>query len=216
MTKIKICGLMRQEDITAVNCLLPDYIGYIFASGRRRVTPEQALQFSRNLRPEICPVGVFVNEKADRICRIVEQGSIRAVQLHGQETPEQVGKLKKRLEGIGALIPGMRDRAKVPIIRAVRMDQDHRLDEWEQSEADYLILDAGEGGTGTVFDHCLLEKIERHTKPWFLAGGMNPDNAAEAVRRFHPFGIDVSSGVETDGRKDKDKIERMIRSIRNE
>lgn len=206
MTKIKICGLTRQEDIEAVNRFLPDYVGFVFAPSRRQVTPEQALALSRMLRREICPVGVFVNEHEDTICRIVEQGGIRMVQLHGQERPEQVRQLKKRLSMVG----------EAAVIKAIRMEPGHRLDEWQQSEADYLLLDAGAGGTGTMFDHRLLKAAGQIRKPWFLAGGMGPDNAAEAIRRYSPFGIDVSSKVETDGKKDGRKIERMIRSMRNE
>lgn len=203
MTRIKICGLTRQEDIEAVNRFLPDYVGFVFAPGRRQVTGEQAADLRRMLRKEICPVGVFVNEPEDVMVRLAEQGIIRMIQLHGQETPELVERLHDRLPS-------------VPVIRAVRMEPGHRLDEWQQSAADYLLLDAGAGGTGTMFDHGLLEGLGHLTKPWFLAGGMNPGNAAEAVRRFHPFGIDVSSGVETDGKKDERKIESMIRSVRDE
>lgn len=203
MTRVKICGLIRAADIAAVNRYLPDYAGFVFASSRRRVTPEQAEILSGMLRREICPVGVFVNAQEDAICSLAEQGIIRMVQLHGQETPEEVHHLKLRIPS-------------VPIIKAVRMEPGHRLDEWQQSEAEYLLLDAGSGGTGTMFDHRLLDQIGRIRKPWFLAGGMDPDNAPEVIRQFAPFGIDVSSGVETDGKKDARKIERMIRSVRDE
>lgn len=203
MTRIKICGLTRQEDIAAVNHFLPDYVGFVFAPSRRQVTAVQAADLSRMLRKEICPVGVFVNAPEDDVARLAEQGIIRMIQLHGQETPELIERLHDRVPS-------------VPVIRAVRMEPGHRLDEWQQSAADYLLLDAGAGGTGTMFDHGLLEDLGGLTKPWFLAGGMNPANAAKAVRRFHPFGIDVSSGVETDGKKDERKIESMIRSVRDE
>lgn len=210
MTKIKICGLTRQEDIEAVNRFLPDYVGFVFAPSRRQVTQEQAAALSRMLRQDICPVGVFVNEEEDTICRIVEQGSIRIVQLHGQESPEMVRRLKRHMNRYRIM------SGETAVIKAIRMEPGHRLDEWQQSEADYLLLDAGAGGTGTMFDHRLLEELGQIRKPWFLAGGMAPDNASEAIRRFSPFGIDVSSGVETNGKKDRRKIERMIRSIRDE
>lgn len=203
MTRVKICGLTRSADIEAVNRYQPDYAGFVFAPSRRRVTPEQAEILSGMLRREICPVGVFVNAQEDIICSLAEQGIIRMVQLHGQETPEKVHHLRLRIPS-------------VPIIKAVRMEPGHRLDEWQQSEAEYLLLDAGAGGTGTMFDHRLLDQIGRIRKPWFLAGGMDPDNAPEVIRQFGPFGIDVSSGVETDGKKDSRKIERMIRSVRDE
>lgn len=203
MTRIKICGLTRQEDIAVANHFLPDYVGFVFAPSRRQVTAAQAADLSRMLRKEICPVGVFVNAPEDDVARLAEKGIIRMIQLHGQETPELIERLHDRVPS-------------VPVIRAVRMEPGHCLDEWQQSAADYLLLDAGAGGTGTMFDHGLLEDLGRLTKPWFLAGGMNPANAAKAVRRFHPFGVDVSSGVETDGKKDERKIESMIRSVRDE
>lgn len=202
-TKIKICGLTRPEEIEAVNQYLPEYIGFVFAPSRRQVTGMQAEHLRGMLRQEICAVGVFVNAPEEEICRLVERGIIQMVQLHGQETPEQVRRLRERLEWI-------------PIIKAVCMEPGHGLDVWQQSEADYLLLDAGAGGTGTTFDHDLLNQAGQITKPWFLAGGMNPDNAPEAIARFGPYGIDVSSGVETGGRKDRRKIESMIRSVRHE
>lgn len=203
MTRVKICGLTRQADIAAVNRFLPDYVGFVFAPSRRQVTEEQAADLSGKLKREICPVGVFVDEREDVICRLADRGVIRMVQLHGRETPEQVHRLRQRLPG-------------VPVIKAVSMEAGHRLDEWQQSEADYLLLDTGAGGTGTRFDHSLLDQAGRLLKPWFLAGGMDPENAPAAIRQFAPFGVDVSSGVEIDGKKDAGKIEKMIRSVRYE
>lgn len=204
MTKIKICGLTRPEDVLAVNEYRPDYAGFVFARSRRQVTEEEARRLSSMLYPEICPVGVFVNEEEERICALAEQGIIRMVQLHGQETRQYVSHLKQLLASWN-----------VSVIKAVSMDSGDSLEEWLSSEADYLLLDAGAGGTGRTFDHMLIEQAGTIRKPWFLAGGMNPENAAEAIRRFQPFGVDVSSGVETDGKKDAGKIERMIRSVRS-
>lgn len=210
MTKIKICGLRRMEDILAVNERMPEYVGFVFAESRRQVTLETATELSRRLRPEICPVGVYVDADTEEILTAVGAGAIRMVQLHGHETPSQAGSLKKRLP------PG------IPVMKAVRMEPGSDLTAWAASDADYLLLDAGTGGTGQTFDHSLLSGLAaagiggRTGKPWFLAGGMNPDNAPGAVRRYAPYGIDVSSGVETNGYKDPMKIEMMIRSVRNE
>lgn len=202
MTKIKICGLTRREDILAVNRYLPDYIGFVFAKSRRQVTAEQAQSLRGLLHPSICPVGVFVNEQDERICELAEKGIIRMAQLHGQETPEQVSCLKRLLKPLG-----------VPVIKAVRMESEDSLKPWIASDADYLLLDAGSGGTGRAFDHRLIERAGTIGKPWFLAGGMNPENVSEAISHFRPYAVDVSSGVETDGRKDAAKIEKMIRKI---
>lgn len=210
-TKIKICGLTRPEDVEAVNRFLPDYVGFVFAKSRRQVAPAQAAELSRRLDPGICPVGVFVDAEEDFICSLAEARTIRAVQLHGSETPEQVCHLKGRLTAWpGGGIP------YIPVIKAVRMEPGHSLGQWQESEADYLLLDAGAGGTGKAFDHSLIGTAGTITKPWFLAGGMTPENCVAAITRFHPYGIDASSGVETDGLKDARKIEEMIRSVRDE
>lgn len=203
MTKIKICGLTRKEDVAAANELMPDYVGFVFAKSRRQVSEEQAALLQADLNPAICPVGVFVNADKGQILRLAERGIIRMVQLHGQETPKQAARLKQALAPLG-----------VGIIKAIRMEPGVSIREWLESEADYLLLDAGSGGTGKTFDHELLSEIGPIKKPWFLAGGMNPDNVSEAIRRFSPYGIDTSSGVETDGRKDREKMEKMVRAVR--
>lgn len=203
MTKIKICGLKRIEDIQAVNQDLPDYAGFVFVPGKRQVTKEQAEELSKSLDARICPVGVFVNEPEDSICRLVESGVIRVIQFHGQETEMQITRMKNRFPDI-------------PLIRAVSMKQGHELKRWEESDADYLLLDAGSGGMGQMFDHKLITQAGNITKPWFLAGGMQPGNVREAIQTFHPFAIDCSSGVETEGLKDAAKIRQMIENVRNE
>lgn len=204
MTKIKICGLRRIEDIQAVNRWQPDYAGFVFAASRRRVTMEEAQGLSRMLHPAICPVGVFVNAGADEIIAAVTAGIIRAVQLHGQETPKQVMTLRKQLP------------ESVPVIKAVGMETGRELAGWQQSSAEYLLLDAPKAGSGAVFDHNLINNYQIFTKPWFLAGGINENNVIPLLRRFAPYGIDVSSGVETWGCKDPEKIKLIIRRVRNE
>lgn len=201
MTKIKICGLRRPENIAAVNQYRPDYAGFVFAPGRRQVTPAQEAALAQELSAEICPVGVFVNAPEEMICGLVEAGTIRAIQFHGQETEEAITRMKRRFPD-------------VLLIRAVSMKENHELRRWDASEADYLLLDAGSGGTGHTFDHSLITQAGTIQKPWFLAGGMQPDNVQEAMASFAPFGIDCSSGVETDGWKDPLKIRQMIENVR--
>ena len=132
---------------------------------------------------------------------IFETGTIRAIQFHGQETEEEITRTKRRFPD-------------VPVIRAVSMKQGHELRRWDASDADYLLLDAGNGGTGHTFDHSLITQAGIIRKPWFLAGGMRPDTVQEAVASFLPFGIDCSSGVETEGWKDPVKIRKMIENVR--
>lgn len=204
MTKIKICGIRRIQDVQAVNSLLPEYAGFVFAPSKRKVSLAQAKDLSRRLHPSVCPVGVFVNAGEQEILEAVAAGAIRAVQLHGSESPRQARELKSLLpEGI-------------LIIKAIQMEEDDALREWEDSDVDFLLLDAKQAGGGKPFDHERIKAAGAIRKPWFLAGGMNADNALPAIRRFAPYGIDVSSGVETEGYKDIGKMETLIRRVRYE
>lgn len=196
-TKIKICGLSRTEDIFYVNEACPDYVGFVFAKSRRQVDPAQAAALRRLLRREICPVGVFVDEKPEEILRLLRDGTIEAVQLHGQETEEQI-----RL---------IRQESGKKVIKAVRITDGRELDVWKESSADYLLFDGG-CGDGKVFDWSVADKAKSLGKPFFLAGGLNVCNAAEAVRQFAPYALDVSSGVESAGVKDRKKILDFMRA----
>lgn len=195
--KIKICGLSRTEDIFYVNEACPDYVGFVFAKSRRQVDPAQAAALRRLLRREICPVGVFVDEKPEVILRLLRDGIIEAVQLHGQETEEQI-----RL---------IRQESGKKVIKAVRITDGRELDVWKESSADYLLFDGG-CGEGKVFDWSVADKAKSLGKPFFLAGGLNACNAAEAVRQFEPYALDVSSGVESAGVKDRKKILDFMRA----
>lgn len=198
MTKLKLCGLARICDIEAANRLNPEYIGFVFAKkSRRYVDPAQARELRARLNKGISPVGVFVNESPEAIADLVRSGIIDVVQLHGSEDEDFLRKL--------------RELVSCPIIKAfsVKTPQDVRIA--CESSADLILLDSGGGGTGTVFDWDLLEPIRR---PWFLAGGLSPENAADAIRRLAPYGVDVSSGIETDGVKDIQKMNDFVRAVR--
>lgn len=198
MTKLKLCGLARICDIEAANRLNPEYIGFVFAKkSRRYVDPAQARKLRAGLNKGISPVGVFVNESPEAIADLVRSGIIDVVQLHGSEDEDFLRKL--------------RELASCLIIKAfsVKTPQDVRIA--CESPADLILLDSGGGGTGTVFDWDLLEPIRR---PWFLAGGLSPENAADAIRRLAPYGVDVSSGIETDGVKDIQKMNDFVRAVR--
>lgn len=203
-TKVKICGLTRLEDMDVLSVCRPDFAGLVFAPSRRQVSEEQAEKLRVRLNREIPIVGVFVDASPEQIERLVERKIIDLVQLHGSETVQDLAKLRKRLMELGR---------NVPLIKAVRMSPETDLEIWYESEADYLLLDAMQAGAGKTFDHDLLERHFPIQKPWFLAGGMNPDNASLAIEQFSPFGVDVSSGVETDGKKDPEKIRRMIAEV---
>ena len=199
MTRIKLCGLTRDGDIETANILKPDYIGFVFAEkSRRHVTPGQAEALKKRLNPDIQAVGVFVNEKAETVAALLKQGIIDLAQLHGNEDEAYLGRLRTLTEK--------------PVIRAFRIAGTEDLQRAEDSSADILLLDAGAGG-GTAFDWQLLREWK---KPYFLAGGLDPDNIREAIRTLRPYGVDVSSGIETDGRKDPEKMKAFVTAVREE
>lgn len=199
MTKIKICGLRRPEDIVYVNEAKPDFAGFIIdvPKSRRNVPREKVRELTALLSPEILPVGVFVNAPMETILSLVTDGTLKAVQLHGQESQSYLEELKKQVA--------------VPLIRAFSIRSPEDLTEAEKSPADFVLLDNGAGGTGETFDWSLLSSFDR---PFFLAGGLRLENIAEAVSRFHPYALDLSSGVETDGYKDKEKIIAAVAAVR--
>ena len=199
MTKIKLCGLSRPCDIEAANQLKPDYIGFVFApKSKRYVSPEQALALKQLLLPDIQAVGVFVNEDPQNVARLFRDQIIDMAQLHGGEDEAYIVRLRQ-----------LTDR---PIIQAFRVETANDLEKVEQSTADYVLLDSG-AGTGTVFDWDLVQNV---TRPYFLAGGLDSHNVADAVKTRRPYGVDVSSGIETGGRKDKDKMAAFVAAVRKE
>ena len=200
-TKIKLCGLSRIEDIEAANELKPDFIGFIFwEKSKRNVPKDKAPELKKALLPEIKAVGVFVDEDPEVVAGLLEDGIIDVAQLHGHEDEEYIGRLRM-------LAPGK------PIIKAFVVRSKEDLKAAEKSSADYLLLDSGTG-TGKAFDHELL-KNANITKSWFLAGGMTPENVGDAVDILRPFGVDVSSGIETEGMKDPGKMKRFVEAVKS-
>ena len=199
MTKIKLCGLSQLCDIEAVNELNPDYIGFVFASkSRRYVTYERAAELKSRLSPEIQAVGVFVNESLQNVAKLLQKGVIDMAQLHGDEDEDYITQL--------------RQLTNKPIIQAFRIKTAKDVNTAQQSRADYILLDSG-AGTGTVFDWELVKSIRRS---YFLAGGLDADNVTDAVKALHPFAVDVSSGIETGGVKDKSKMAAFAAAVRKE
>ncbi len=198
MAKIKLCGLTRKQDIEAANACQPDFVGFVFAEkSRRYVPPSRAAELKQLLMPGILAVGVFVNEDVKEVARLLEGGVIDLAQLHGGEDEGYINSLRR-------LTPK-------PLIKAFRADGKKDIEAAQENPADYVLLDSGNGGTGTAFDWGLLEKLER---PYFLAGGLNPGNVSEAVERLHPYAVDVSSGIETDGVKDARKMREFVDKAR--
>ncbi len=197
MTKIKICGLRREQDIRYANELMPDYIGFVFLKGKMRyVTFEEAAHLRSLLDPAIPAVGVFVNEPVENVIRLLQSGTIQIAQLHGQEDEAYAEELGRA--GDHCIIRAFAVRSSEDIHRAFAFP------------ADYPLLDNGKG-TGETFDWSLFQEQE---KPFFLAGGLSPENVKEAIECFHPYAVDVSSGVETDGFKDYEKMKAFMDAVR--
>ena len=198
MTRIKLCGLTRPEDIAAANALQPEYIGFVFAAkSKLAVSREMAAALKAKLSPQIQAVGVFVNETPEAVASLLNTGIIDIAQLHGQEDETYIQCLRKL--------------TNKPLIQAVRVTDAASLANAQKSPADLILLDSGAGGTGTSFDWTLLDKFER---PYFLAGGLGPDTVGNAVKRFHPYAVDVSSGIETAGKKDPAKMAAFVAAVR--
>ena len=198
MTKIKICGLSRIEDIAAVNAARPDYIGFVFAASRRQVDRETARALKQALDPGIAAVGVFVNHPVAEIIALANQGIIELIQLHGDEDEANVRLLQAQ--------------TGLPVIRALRISRPADI---RATAADYRLFDTYDpsqyGGSGAAFNWDLLQGV---SGDFFLAGGLNSSNIEAAIQQVNPYCVDISSGVETDGVKDRDKIIEIVEMIR--
>lgn len=196
--KIKICGLFRPEDALAVNAALPEYAGFVFAqTSRRYVTPELAKALRAALHTTIRTVGVFVNAAIPQIADLYQSGVITAAQLHAAEDTPYIQALR-------AACPGLE------LWQAFKVRTADDIQKAAQSAADLPLLDGG-AGNGIPFDWSLAENFPR---PFVLAGGLTPETIPGAIRQLHPFAVDLSSGVETDGLKDVDKIQAAVRAAR--
>ena len=198
MSRIKICGLRRPEDIAAVNEARPDYCGFIieFPSSFRSVTADEVRELVKELAPEIQPVGVFVNAPMELVRTLLDDGTLALAQLHGQEDESYIRELKKTVEK--------------PVIKAFSVKTKEDIEKAILSPADYILLDQGGGGTGKTFDWTLIPEIRRE---FFLAGGLGTENLRQAIREIRPYAVDLSSSVETDGMKDRDKILKAVQLV---
>lgn len=204
--KIKICGLKRREDINMINRCRPDFAGFVFAQSRRRVTEAEAFCLRQQMDHTIPAAGVFVNASQEQILRLCRNQVIQLVQLHGDEDEAYIRQLQNGLKAMSE---------RIPVIRAVRVQSAEQIRKAEQGPADYLLLDTYQkgvyGGSGRTFDKRLIPEME---KPYFLAGGLTPDNVEEHIGLCRPWAVDVSSAVESEGVKDEAKIRLFIERVR--
>ncbi len=199
MTKIKLCGLTRPDDIHAVNELRPDYVGFVFyPKSRRFVTPEQAARLKEWLDPAIQAVGVFVDESPENIAALLKENVIDIAQLHGHEDE--------------AYFKRLRELTDSPVIKAFRVERPEDCLPAEEFPAEYLLLDSGMG-SGVTFDWSAVAGVRRE---FFLAGGLTVGNVSAAIRKIHPFAVDVSSGIESNGVKDFSKMAAFVAAVREE
>ena len=205
MSRIKICGMQRLQDIEIVNEFMPDYVGFIMSTQnkfRRQVAVKTARELSEKLNPDIKAVGVFVDEPVEFISDICKRGIINLVQLHGHEDREYINSLAKSV--------------KIPIIKAVHVENSQQITEAESLDCDYLLLDTAYkdkiGGGGQKFNWDLIPK--NLSKPYFLAGGLSAENVAQAIKTVNPYAVDLSSSVETEGYKDREKVRKVIDIVR--
>lgn len=199
MTKIKLCGLSRAEDILTANEILPEYVGFVFyKKSRRYIAQEKAAELKNFLSREILAVGVFVNEKIEIISEIANKNIIDVIQLHGAEDEKYISDLKNFTDK--------------KIIQAFKIKNADDLKIAEKSFADYILLDGG-AGDGKIFDWDILKNFSRK---YFLAGGLNCDNISDAIKILKPFAVDVSSGIETNNLKDAEKMREFVKKVRSE
>lgn len=199
--KIKLCGMMEQKDIDAANALKPDFVGYIFAPGRQRtITPDLAHSFTARLNKDITPVGVFKNNDSNDIITLARAKTIALIQLHGGEDED--------------FILSIKEATQLPVIKAFGIAGAGDIIRANKSPADMVLLDTPGGGTGLSFDHSLLSGMERD---YFMAGGLTPDNVTSVLNNLKgrlPYALDVSSGIETDGRKDVNKMIAFVKAVK--
>ena len=199
MAKLKICGLTCEEDIAAVNEVKPDFAGFIIEvpSSRRNLTDEQVKVLVKGLDKEILPVGVFVDARPELPISLLRDGTLWAAQLHGNEDEEYIEKIQ--------------NMTGKPVIKAFSIKTPEDVQRALRSPADYILLDQGTGGTGEPFDWSLVPPVRR---PFFLAGGIGSENLREAIATLRPWAVDLSSSLETNGKKDPVKIRQIARMLK--
>lgn len=199
--RIKLCGMFRDCDIDYANEAQPDYIGFIvmFPKSHRNIDLETAKRLKSRLDPRIKSVAVSVNAPIEDFARFANEGVADLLQLHGNENAEYIARL--------------RELVSVPLIKAVKVTSPEDIEQAQMLGADFLLLDNGTG-TGQSFDHTLIERAEIR-QPFFLAGGLTPENLRQAALKIKPYGVDLSSGIETDRVKDREKMLAAVRAAKD-
>lgn len=201
--KLKICGIKREEDVAYINRYSPDYIGFVFAGKKRKISFEYAEQLRTLVKPTITVVGVFVNEPVENVIDLLKRNVIDIAQLHGTESDEEIQLIQKE--------------TGKKVIKAVKVTCEEDILQYFETKADYLLYDNGQG-TGECFSWDILLELEQQgklpCKPYFVAGGIDTENIGNAIRCCkNAYGIDLSSGVETDGFKDEEKIRTVVEAV---
>lgn len=203
MSKIKICGLTRLNDVSIVNDSNPDYIGFVFAKSKRYVSLDTARALRSRIKKNIKSVGVYVNESIGNIIKACDQNVIDIIQLHGDEDNDYISSL--------------RNNTDKEIIKCIRVKDENDIISAKDDTSDFILFDTYSkdeyGGTGNTFDWSLIKNFE---KPFFLGGGLNSDNIASLITTYKPYCVDISSGVESYGVKDISKVNDVIRLVRRE
>lgn len=212
--KVKICGLMAEKDIDAVNKYMPDYIGLVFAGEKRRLEVKQAEELRNKLCSDILAVGVFVNAPIDYIEGLCNNGIIDIIQIHGDEDLQYIDALKRKVSN--KIIKAVRVKDSIQIIDALKLPADYFLFD--------TYADGMYGGSGKTFDYSILKEAfdkigEEGCPEYFLAGGINADNVERIYKsvkelKYPPYCLDISSGAETAGKKDDKKIEQLINIVK--
>lgn len=196
---VKICGITNEEDALLAVAMGTDAIGFVFAPSKRQIAYQQVRDIARRLPPEVLTFGVFRDELPSRVVEIIGQAGLRGAQLHGRETPDQTQWVKER----------------VPVVFKAFAAGDPSIAKADLYGADAILIDGMNPGSGEVYDWALAADAPGSQR-LVLAGGLTPENVASAIRRVHPWGVDVSSGVEeSPGRKDPRKLRAFIASVRS-
>ena len=202
MAVVKLCGIKSEEDAALMNEVKPDYVGFVFAPGKHQISAASACRLSNIIRYSRL-VGVFVNEQPAVIAKIAKQTGLDVIQLHGDEGEEYIKEVKHE--------------TGKELWKAVRVRMVKDIQEAQRLPADKLLLDSfseeSYGGTGKVMDFAVLDQADIR-KPYFIAGGLTVENLPEILKKAEPYGIDISSGIETEGVKDREKMLKVIQCVR--
>lgn len=201
--KIKLCGLRRELDAEFINEFKPDYVGFILSSGyKRSISFDEFLSISKRINKSVKSVGVFVNESLENIFKYIPH--LDCIQLHGEESKDYINAIK--------------EKSSIKILKAVRAKSVLDIELADKLPCDCLLLDSFSpnmvGGTGKVANLCIIESA-KITKPFFIAGGIDCDNVLNIIKKLNPMGVDISSSIETDGYKDREKIKKLLDIIRS-